>query len=426
VFHLVRILSLVIWLCSSFGLGASYDLKESIRYALEHSPALDSEAQRERIADLERANSVARFFPSLDVTATHGLEKSSPRLPNDPWVSQLNLTLTENLYDNGQTITRNKIARLNHDIAALSLLRARHKLALDMVVEYYRYSSAQALAEVKQEQSTILKKQFDSVNSQYRQGLKTKRDFLRLKSQAQRAEIDLQDALIEVDRSRVELARLMGLPSKEEATFKTVLVAELPQGTPEKGPELERGFDVRIAAARRSIAPEEVSLAERKFWPEVFLTTGVAYDTTNYLGAGSPRTETYNWNALLALKYNLLDWGQRSRDVEKARRNALISDNELSLARQSADAEIRKLMLDLKQRTNNFRAAKNLLEVEEDNFNLLKRDHEAGKVTSYDLILNLNDLLGARVLFYRAQYGLAEGLARYHYYDGNLYETLSL
>jgi len=406
--------------------AAPYDLKDAIRYAIEHNPTLNSESQRERIADLERANANARFLPSLDATATHGLEKSSPQKPNDPWVSSLNLTLTESLYDNGQTLTQSKIARLNHDVAALTLLRARHQLALDIALEFYRYSSARALAEVKREQAGILKKQFESLNGMYRQGLKTKRDFLRLKSQAQRAEIFLQDALIDVDRTRVELMRLMGLPSREEAEFKTISIEELPHEVPEKGPELERSFDVRVAAARRAIAPEQVSLAERKYWPQVFLTTGATYDTGNYLGAGAVRSEAYGWNAMLALKYNLLDWGERSRDVEKARRNALISDNDLSATKQTTDAEIRKLMLELKQRTNNFRASKTLLEVEEDNFGLLKRDYEAGKVTSYDLILNLNDLLGARELFYRAQYGLAEGIARYHYYDGNLYEKLSL
>ncbi len=422
---MLSLLWIPLFLASAYTAQAatSYSLKEAVRYALEHSPSLSSDNQRERIAELAESNATSKFFPSLDVTSTHGVEKESPKKSTDPWVSSLNLSASENLYDNGQSLTQHKIARLGHDIASLTFQRNRQKLTLDVVVQFYRYSVAHALAEVKRQQSGIFSQQYEVVSGQYKQGLRTKREFLRLKSQAQRGEIDLQDSLIEVDRTRVELARLMGL-SSSEAEFKEVSIDTLPKTIPQKKPEVEQTLDYRIASAKRNIAPEQLSLAERNYWPQVYLTTGVNYDNSGYLGGGS--TQTYGWNALLAIKYNLWDWGIKRREMETARRNALISDNDLTTARQSTIADISNVMLDLKQRQNNFKAAKNLLEIEETNYGLLKRDYESGKVTSYDLILNLNDLLGARVLFYTAQFGLAEGVARYQFYDGNLYEALSI
>lgn len=421
-----RIFLISLFLCSG-AQAAPLSLSEAVKYALEHSPVLSSESHRAEIADLELKNAFSKFLPSLDASATHGIEKASPRNGTDPWVSTLNLGLTENLYDNGQSLTQHQIARLTREAAALALVKAKQQLALDVAQAFYRFSAGVALADVKKQQSDIFQKQFETVKSQFQQGLKARRDFLRLKSQAQRAVIDHRDATIEVEQSRVALRRLLGAPLQGEAVdFSGVQTSQIPAAAPKDAPPLDDTLEVRIAKVRSSVAPRQTNLAERRYWPQVGLTAGAFYDNSSYLGGsgGFAANDRYGWNVLLTLKYNILDWGERSRDIEKARRNELIAENELSHTKQAVNAEIRTLMLDLQQRENNLRSAKELLEVEEANFGLLKRDYEQGKVSSYDFILNLNDLLAAKVLLFRAQYGLAEGLARYHFYQGNLYEQI--
>jgi outer membrane protein TolC len=66
-----------------------------------------------------------------------------------------------------------------------------------------------------------------------------------------------------------------------------------------------------------------------------------------------------------------------------------------------------------------------LLGLEETSYKYVEADYRDGKIAYLDLVTSLNDLLDARIRSCSSIYSLAQDLAQYRYYEGNLYDTLA-
>ena len=60
--------------------GGPLNLKQTVEFAVEHSPLVKS-ARCLQIADLQYKSQVSKMLPSLDITATHGLQNDTPVNP---------------------------------------------------------------------------------------------------------------------------------------------------------------------------------------------------------------------------------------------------------------------------------------------------------------------------------------------------------
>ena len=110
------------------------NLSDAIRYAVEHAPQFDSIKKKISISEAEEKNAFYKFFPSLDLSATHGIQGSDPKLgvPGEPAYSSTALSLTQPLYDNGVSSTGYKAARLTLQQAQLEFNEQKNKLCLDV------------------------------------------------------------------------------------------------------------------------------------------------------------------------------------------------------------------------------------------------------------------------------------------------------
>jgi outer membrane protein TolC len=421
-FFVLFVLLLLVSAEQSF--GKALTLTETLHYAMEHSPLLGNTLKSEQLSDLELSNRKAAFLPKLDLTSTHGLETNTPQTSNtDPWTSRYQLTLSENLYDNHVSITRYNRAKLEREIAEAKTLRERNALTLEIVRLFYELSKLRLRAESKEDQLKILKTQYESVSYQYRQGLKTRKDFLRLKSEVQLADIELRRAINDRDKVRFDLEKAMGAPPSESFEFEKKEPEEV--GVPATPPSLEQTFEYRIAKMERDLAPFDVKLASRKYWPELNLTSSAYYGANNYIKSSQNYREldSYGANILLSLNYNFWDWGILGREVEKARVGVEIADNNFRQKSLQMSNEIKAVMLDLGNLKANHLLTRELLENQENAFKILEREYRDGQTTYYDYITGLNDKLRAKNLFGDTRFDLATALAKYRYYERNLYAT---
>lgn len=196
-----------------------YDLKKALQLALEKAPSFNSLHHQLQIATLEETTSLTKLLPSLDFSAGHSLLNETPKTANTPWVSELSLTLTENLYDNGVTYTQYKISQLNRKSIEWQVLQNKNKLCLEIITKYLNYSLSTKLLEIREAQHKLLMKQFKNISHFYLQGLKTRRDFLRFKTQVLRSEIDVADLKNDLQKEQEELKILIGI----DVDSKTVL-----------------------------------------------------------------------------------------------------------------------------------------------------------------------------------------------------------
>ena len=101
---------------STSPLSMPLSLKEAVGFALENSPVFDTAKKTQAIREFQYKSAFAKLLPSLDFTTTDGLQNNiaiastsgAVYTPNSttPWSSSLSLGVTENLYDNGVSLTR--------------------------------------------------------------------------------------------------------------------------------------------------------------------------------------------------------------------------------------------------------------------------------------------------------------------------------
>jgi outer membrane protein TolC len=433
------IVAVIPW--SASALSSPLTLRETLRFALENSPTFDS-AQKALVArELEYQSAIAKMLPSADLNATQGLQNNIPISstntlitpnPAAPWYSSLNLGVTETLYDNGISLTGLKVADLSRDLAAVNLAKARDALSLSVATEFYRYSLATALLEVRRQQQSVLEKQFRTLTSQYHQGFKTRSDFLRLKTQVQRAEIETTNATNGIELSVSELRRLVGAKLDDETPppeFTAVAIHRerpIEKLIPAAAPPLDAVYDFRISKIQQEINGKSVTLAQRNYWPRVSVTSGLLYSNFNFLNSDVPFNtgNQLSWNALLTIQYNLWDWGTRRRDVQLAEVNRDVQGNSIRQGLLDTRSQLQRLMIDLSRLSRNYQASRELLSLEEESNRNLESQYREGKVAYLDLITSLNSLLDAKVQYYSAYFDTLSGIARHGYFQGKLYDSV--
>ena len=405
-------------------LFAAVDLKEAIQRSILNSPVIKVKEGGLKTTELESATARSQWLPSLDLSAKHGVSKYHRPSPTAPWESEVGLTLTENLYDNGKTLNQSRVANLKVDNAKLELEREKADLTRKVVSEFYRYSLAMKLGTTREEQFSLLKIQYENIANQYRQGMRTRNDYLRFKNQLLRAEIETNSAKLSREKSELELHRLIALREEEKLEFQPIepfahLEPESPNRLDPKGT-----YDFKLSEIEIRIKEVEVRLAEREYWPGLFVSVGAGYNNSGYLGGngGFGQNEQFGANALLGIKFNLWDWGIRRRDIE-------IADTKKNMAAQTsqdillkARALVRSLETSVETARKNLLLTTQLLKAEEENYNSISTQYREGKLAYLDLITSLNDFLDAKLRHYAASFGLAEDLASIHFNQGNIYE----
>lgn len=404
----------------------TFDLRTAIQYAIQNAPQFDSLKRQLSIAGLEEKNAKSRWFPSLDLSATHGIQDQDPSIKSTPWASEFNLALTENLYDNGVISTNYKIAQLNQDIAELRFTDQKNRISLNLATAYLNYSLNVKLLEIQEKQFKLISRQYQLTSKEYYNGIRTKKDYLRFKTQTSRAEIDLVNARNAVEKSKLEILSLMGigLVPGADPGFVPVPLDNVKDQLSDLPVELENHLQYQAAQLQKKANELNSDLTRRKKYPEWYLSAGANYSSSNYIDTNQSISDNdvVGWNALLTVKYNFLDWGIRSREAEVAAQRAIIQNNELDMNLLDLRASLNRLRINNLQIQKNFGLAQELLDLERDNIDLIEREYRNGKVSYLDLITGLNDLADSERKFFSASSDLI--LARFTllYHQGKLYD----
>lgn len=377
-----------------------------------------------------RKNAVAAFLPTLDFTSAHGLQRSYPKTdPNEPWASSFSFTLAETLYDNGESITKHRIASIQEELSRLQLERERDRLLLAVASAFFQRMQAQKNLETQQEQNGILKKQVELVRDSYRQGVKTRKDYLRFQTQLNRADIDLLRAKDGVLKADQELKKILGVPLDSDERLEFAMDDKRAGRIAPASFVPEKHRDYKVAELQRRVSGLNTQLASRKLWPEVGLALNGTYGSSGYVGPGKSVRSVYerdssSWSAFLTLKYNIFDFGLRRRNAEIAAETAAVQSNDLESQLLDLRSEVSQLQSDLRQLQESFRISEELLKLEQGNLALISSEYRQGKVQYLDYITSLQNVASARSSYYSALYELRKGELSQKYHEGKIYEAI--
>jgi outer membrane protein TolC len=295
---------------------------------------------------------------------------------------------------------------------------------------FYDWSAAWQDRQISDNKRDLLRKQFNVLEAQYKQGLKTKRDVLRIETEVRRLQIDLLHKDNDLEVKLQTLSALAGI-SREQLRTSGVNAEEAKIDAPiASGPwpelKVEDHRRFRIYKKASEVSEMESRLVERDYWPQISLAGEVQNKYSDYADTGK-RFDTYEywqWQALLTIKYNLWDWGERSRNLQIARikERTVQSTNEQSLL--DLDVELRDVWLRLKEYSETVRLTKDLLVIEQQSLDIMRTEYSNGRVTYLDLITNLNSWVDARSKFATSYFSLKKQQATYAFHKGTLYDYL--
>lgn len=402
--------------------------------AEKNSPVIARAENDAAIAEMELKNAKWAMFPQLNVESKTALIGNDPESRATPWFSELNLSLRQVFWDedNYSNMARYKKEKQKWERIKLESQYKRDEQLLKVAQTYLDWSSSLELREIDENKRDLLRRQFNVLEAQYKQGLKTKRDVLRIETEIKRLEIDILRRDNEVDLNFQKIASAVGL-SKKELDAQDIEGEEAkPFGALKSdGAEIKSSDHARakIFYFREEEARYDVQLSERKYWPRVTLENEIKYFNHDFVDARDNRqnfdqTGTLTWQSMIILRYNLWDFGIRKRDWEIARvkERSIRAEDQQSLFDLSV--ELRDVFLKLRENRENVRTTRELLVLEQQSYSILEAEYRNGRAAYLDLITNLNSLIDARSKFMTSYFGFKKQQMLYSFHKGELYGDL--
>ncbi len=421
--------NIVLLFAVNAGAGTLVDLAGAVALAERRSPDIASAIYFARSTSLLHKNAQAHLLPSLDLATTQGrYDGRPPPNPASPWFDTASLQLSENLYDNGVTVTEIQSTAVTREIGALQLEAARNRLTADVASAYFQYSLLVELLATRDRQQQTLQRQLENIRRAHRDGLRTRKDLVRIEAEVERSNLDLLAEKARLADSEQDLRRVVGIADGNEAVRFKPLPAPPPETANLILPVLpiagSRTYTGRLASLQRDFETYAVRLQRRENLPRIELTGGVDWEKQDYFALQKTSTSpTLTWNVTLNLSYNIFDWGIRRRNVEVAE---LLRDTHYEAIRKDLigeGAEIQKLAIEIDRLSRSLSGSKRLLQAGESSYTLLESDYREGKVAYLDLITSLNELLDARIAYYDNYFQALDAIARYRYFEGSAYDV---
>lgn len=402
-------------------------LQDLLREAVEHSPAIAKARQDRRFAELEEEKNRSLFWPRLRLESTHGLRNQEPSQFKPSESSSASLILSQNLWNEGIDSKKLALARLQKRQAELKFFQQRDELCLKVAQEYYRYSLAVKSLEILKNQQKLIKRQFDLISDEYLHGLRSRRDFLRFKSQSQRAELDLQRQIALIEKSRLSLIALVGLPED----------TQMPQFAPEDSPpplldlfknpaDLEKTYEGQLLALAQEGYDYSREIAIQQIDPTINFDLRASLGSSNYWNTQNSfaSQEQRAWSALVVFNWTLWSSGELPARKAQATVTNEIQKQDIRQRRNDLKAEIQKLQVQFMQLKQNFKTSEELLVLEQNNFLFLEGEYRQSKTTYLDFINGVKDLAEAQNRHWNNLFELKQGIVLYHYYKGSLFRFL--
>lgn len=408
-------------------------LPHLIELAEQHSPNIQAAKNTYDIAELNYETARTAWLPTLDLTAIHGYLGATPNVPGNPMTpikSELDLVANDNVFDSGQSITKWEQAKTVLERSKVEYEIARDQQLLNVVNNYYDWSNALQQLDIVQNKRDLIKRQYNVLESQYKQGMKTKRDVLRIETELPRNELDVLNAQNAVDNSYELLAASVGL-SRPDLDREEIIAEEPKPYVTSEGKIEELSADkhrqAKVVAFKNKEAGYTTQLAKLLYWPQVLVTAETGLHDNNYVDyppADFYTNRYYDWSALVTFKYNLWDWGNLRRSVQVAHLNEV---NVIDTGAQSLldlSTTLRNVMLQLRTFKENVKVTRELLVLEQQSYALLEAEYRTGKAGYLDLINELNNLIDARSKFTASYFSLKKQYALYYFHHGDLYENV--
>lgn len=421
-------------------------LKQLIEMALNQSQLIKNMKLNLDSAIHEEKSTLSQMLPKIDFVANHVFENSNSinntsslnSVNDSPWNTHLSLVLSENIYDNGLSFSKHQISQMERKRIEIQFNISRDQLIYDLADKFLNYSYYKKLIKFRESHFQVLKRQFNSVEKFYLHGLKTKKDYLRAKSQVLRTEIEIDNLKSKNGDFKKELLILAGYLTENRNDDLISKIELIPLDFTEELFLKDSHVEFKLLNQNIDTFPEfqtldlesrinelKLNLTPKNFWPEISAQGLVSYTTYQNSRSEFNDNRSNHWELGLTLKYNLLDWGYRSSERIKAENSKNITQNQINFKKIDTFNKIKSLIEDHEKMLKNVKITKELLSQELENIALIENEYRSGKISFLDFITSFNYLTDAQNQHYSNLVVLQNLRFKILNYQGKIYEALT-
>ena len=298
------------------------------------------------------------------------------------------IQLQQPLYMGGKVGTAYRMSKIGQQMAADNIILTRQQVILRTDEAYVMAVRAQQLATVARQYKTLLDELKKNIDSAVRHGLRTRNDQMKVQVKLNEAQLSIQRADNAYHLACMNLAHVVGIP--EAAPSDTSFITHPSNLTPQPSLRPEHS----ILQHKADLAAEQVRLTDSDYLPNLALLAGYNYANGGEV-AGRKFIDGGSAFVGVTLKWNILNFGERTHKLRSARARQQIARLEL----EDADE---KMALELQQAKNNWEEAQTEVRLTQlslrqaaENMRLSRSNYDAG-------LEPLSDLLEAQALWQRA------------------------
>ena len=331
-----------------------------------------------------------------------------------------------------QNIAEYRLARAQEALAKAKSEIATRGLLVTVVQAYYGSVVAQRKYATAQRATAEAQRFFDITQKLENGGEVAHADTIKAQLQLQQQQRTLQDAQLEMDRSRLELAVLI-FPSFNE-NFTTVddleNVEPLPSFQEAETAAGNQNPQLRAALASLKAANQEVAVAWNSFLPSLAFDYFYGIDANQFATNGITKTfdsisqrvvedrfHNLGYSAVATLDLPIWNWGASRSKVKSAHLERDQAQVELSFAQRKMVADLKTLYSEAQTARSELESLRSSADLAAESLRLTTLRYQAGEATVLEVVDAQNTLT-------LAQNALGDGQVRFRTAIANL-QTLT-
>jgi outer membrane protein TolC len=413
------------------GAPLTLTLQNALERAKKNNPEYRAAVTEFRVAKEDRVQSRAALLPSVNYNGaflySEGNGTAASRFVANngvhEYISQGNVheeISLATMADYGRARAAEAVARARSEIATRGLVVTVVQAYYGFVVAQRKYSTAQRAAGEAQ--------RFLDISQKLEHGGEVAHsDVIKAQIQTQQQQRDLQEAELEMNRSRLELAVLV-FPDFTE-NFSVVDDLQMPEPLP-SFPEVEaaaanKNPELRAAVAALEQAGREVTVAWNGFLPSLALDYFYGIDANHFATyqtdpATGLRVRNLGYAATATLQWPIWNWGANRSKVKQADLRRDQARVELSFTQRQLLAKLQTLYNEARTARSELESLDQSAELAGESVRLTTMRYQAGEATVLEVVDAENTLTLARNAFNDGQARFRVSLANLQTLTGAL------
>ena len=329
-------------------------LKQAVQMALRSNLGLVDAEQQSASQRAARVRALSALLPHLDASASQhyamassipagGRELALPYVVGPLSYETLDLDLRQSLFDPSAG-ERLHGASQEADAAAMSNLDSRNIVVLAAASAYITIAASESRVHADQAQQDLARALEELMRHRVEQGVSPQIDLIRAKVADRTAEQRLDLAQIQLEKDKLALTRIIGLPIEQQFALTTPLAyrdaPEFDLKTMLDVARLNRS-DLKAASAMAEAARSAVKAAQAQRLPSIGIDA-------HYGGTGITPAHLYNtYDVGGSIRLPLFTGGAIASDVSAAKASQVRREAELGDLEARVQYDVRSAYLDL-------------------------------------------------------------------------------